>query len=199
MTHAAKPAIQVLIVDDHALVRQGILRMLLEEWPRCAFLECGDAQEARRLLEQRDWDLVLLDQRLKDADGLSLVPHARKPGRILLVTAFPSQELMQRTRQSGCGGFVSKDGSPTEFLAAVRAVASGHIHFPDHERETSAASMSPREIEIRDALLEGKAPYQIAQDLGLTYGSVQTYKKRLFKKLGATSTLDFLRKAVGGH
>ena len=197
MSSVTKSAIQVLIIDDHALVRQGILRMLTEEWPRCVFLECGDAQEARRLLEQRDWDFVLLDQRLKGAEGLSLVPHARKPARILLVTAHSSQEMMRRAKELGCGGFVTKDESPSEFLDAVRAVVAGRSHFPHLLEDVASVVISSREIEIRDALLEGKAPYQIAQELGISYGSVQTYKKRLFKKLGATSMLDFLRKAVG--
>jgi DNA-binding NarL/FixJ family response regulator len=198
MSSAAKSAIQVLIVDDHALVRQGILRMLTEEWPRCVFLECGDALEARRLLEQRDWDFVLLDQRLKGVDGLSLVSHARKPGRILLFTAYSSQEMIRRAKELGCGGFVTKDESPSEFLDAVRAVVAGRSHFPRLVERAAQVVISSRETEIRDGLLEGKAPIQIAQDLGISYGSVQTYKKRLFKKLGVTSMLDFLRQSVQG-
>jgi DNA-binding NarL/FixJ family response regulator len=191
-----KPFIQALIVEDHALVRQGVLRVLMEEWPRCAFLECADLEEAHRLVRQRDWDFVLIDHRLPDGDGLDLLAHCRRPKRVLVVTAHESQELMRRCKGLGCGGFVSKSDSPTAFLAAVRDVIEDRQHYPKLLAGPSASnlSFSEREQQVREALLDGKAPHEIATELGLTYGTVQTYKKRLFKKLGVGSMVEFLKR-----
>ena len=125
-----------------------------------------------------------------------LCPMPASPGGSSCARPFRARSW-RRAKELGCGGFVTKNESPSEFLDAVRAVVAGRSHFPHLQEDIDPVAISSREIEIRDALLEGKAPFQIAQGLGISYGSVQTYKKRLFKKLGVTSMLDFLRQAVG--
>jgi two-component system invasion response regulator UvrY len=192
----ADRSIQALIVEDHPLVRQGVLRLLMDEWPRCSILECGDVQEARRLLAERDWDFVLLDHRLPGGDGLDLVTKVRRPNRILVVSVDSSQELMHKAKELGCGGFVGKSEPPTNFLVAVRAVVAGAVHFPKLDPDSRPVRLSPRELQICKALLQGKPAFQIAAELGLTYGSVQTYKDRIFKKYGVTTLLELQRKVA---
>lgn len=192
----ADRSIQALIVEDHPLVRQGVLHLLMEEWPRCSMLECDEIQEARRLLSERDWDFVLLDHRLPDGDGLDLLAVVRKPQRVLVVSIDDSQELMRKAKALGCGGFVGKSDSPTRFLEAVRAVLAGRFHFPKLDPSAASARLSAREEQVRDALVLGIPPYRIAKDLGITYGSIQTYKKRIFSKLGASNMVELLKKAV---
>jgi two-component system invasion response regulator UvrY len=192
----ADRSIQALIVEDHPLVRQGVLRLLMDEWPRCSILECGDVQEARRLLDDRDWDFVLLDHHLAGGDGLDLVASVRRPKRILVVSADTSQELMLKAKVLGCGGFVGKNEPPTRFLTAVRAVMEGTLHFPKLDPAAQPVRLSEREEQVRKALVQGRQPFQIAKDLGVTYGSVQTYKKRIFSKLGVSGMVDFLKKAA---
>jgi DNA-binding NarL/FixJ family response regulator len=192
----ADRSIQALIVEDHPLVRQGVLRLLMDEWPRCSILECGDFLEARRLLSDRDWDFVLLDHHLPGGNGLDLMNSVRWPRRVLVVSADASQELMHQTKELGCGGFVGKSEAPTKFLTAVRAVVAGTTHFPLLDPLAQPVRLSAREEQVRKALVQGRQPFQIASDLGLTYGSIQTYKKRLFEKLGVGGMVEFLKKAA---
>ena len=183
-------------MEDHALVRQGVLRLLMEHWPSCSLLECTNAREARRLLAQRNWDFILLDQGLPDAKGLDLVSLVKKPNRVLVISVDSTQELMHKAYDSGCGGFISKSEAPTAFVDAVQAVVAGDRHFPKLNLAAPPAKFSKREAEISQALLGGKPLNEIAADLNITYGSAQTYKKRVFGKLGVTSLVEFIKKAA---
>lgn len=189
-------SIQALIVEDHSLVRQGVLRLLLDEWPRCAILECSNFQEASRLISQRDWDFVLLDYRLPDGRGLDLVAKAYRPQRVLMISVESGQELMHAARDAGCGGFVAKSEAPSQFLSAVHAVLDGKLHFPKLDPEARPIPLSRRENQVYLALVQGKPVQDLAQELGVTYASVQTYKKRIFGKLNVTNMVDFLKKST---
>lgn len=190
------PSIQALIVEDHSLVRQGVLRLLLDEWPRCAILECGSYQEALRLISQRDWDFVLLDYRLPDGSGLDLVAKAYRPQRVLIISAESGQELMHAARDAGCGGFVAKSEAPSQFLSAVHTVLDGKLHFPKLDPDARPTPLSRRENQVYLALVQGKPIQDLAQELGITYASIQTYKKRIFGKLNVTNMVDFLKKSA---
>lgn len=168
----------------------------MEQWPSCSLLECTNAQEAGRLLAQRNWDFILLDQGLPDAKGLDLVSLVKMPRRVLVISVDSTQELMHKAYQLGCGGFISKSDPPAIFLDAVQAVVAGNRHFPKLNLEAVPAKFSKREKEISVALLGGRPLNEIATELNITYGSAQTYKKRVFGKLGVTSLVEFLKKAA---
>lgn len=188
-------SIQALVVEDHPLVRQGVIKLLLEEWPACAILECTNAQEARRLLEQRHWDFVLLDQGLPDGKGLDLVELAPHPRRVLVISVDATQELMHKAHSLGCGGFVAKSDAPAVFLEAAQAVITGKRHFPRLQANAAPAQLSEREQQVCRSLQAGASPQDIAAELNITYGSVQTYKKRIFGKLGVCNLVEFLKVA----
>jgi len=108
-----------------------------------------------------------------------------------MTSAESGQELMHAARDAGCGGFVAKCEAPSQFLSAVHTVLDGKLHFPMLDPEARPIPLSQRENQVYQALVQGKAIQDLAQELGVTYASVQTYmSRRSAAAPGAESSSD---------
>lgn len=195
---------KLLIVEDHALVRDGMVLTLQRLDPHLALLEASDASAALELIERNpDLDLVLLDLMLPDENGLLLLQtlRARHPMLpVIVVSALEDASTVRRAIQAGANGFVAKSSSSDVLIDAVQAVLAGGLFIPDDNAATSRAGDGSRlpgevkELDLTDAqkkvfnlLVQGLSNREIAMSLGLTEGTVKVHVSKILRSLGVTS------------
>jgi two-component system invasion response regulator UvrY len=199
---------RILLVDDHAIVRSGVRRLLGERG--FDFAEAASGEAALDALEGQAFALVILDLNLPGLGGLELLRRILRTHpdlRVLIFTQHTEAIYATRAMESGARGFVSKNAAPEELLAAVDAVLQGGTVV---ERDIAAeiavqeigenAYMRPltqRDIEILRLLAQGNSLTQISEALGLAYKTVANTLSRIKEKLGVSHTSDLIRIAVG--
>lgn len=185
--------LRILLVEDHPLTRKGMVELLHSQYPNIQCEECRTFQEAVEHLRE-DWDLVILDQLLPDGAGIDLLAHAGKSPTLML-TMYEDSVLAHQARTKGAKGFATKGDSPQSLIQAIRKVLSGMTHFPILAASPVAQNLSAREQIVLDGLLQGRGSQELATELSLSHSSIQTYKARLFRKLGVDSLSQLLRSA----
>ncbi len=203
--------IRILVVDDHTLVRDGVCRLLSQEpdFEVVGQADCGLLGiELCRSLRP---NLVVLDYSLPDLDGLETTRRLlglRHPPRILVLTMHASPEYANRVIRAGATGFVVKAASADELNQAVRKVAGGAVHVtrsileqmvgklgrPLHESPESA--LSNRELQVLVLLARGATTAEVSASLELSSSTVETYRSRIFDKLGLRNVSDITRFAI---
>ena len=195
--------IRILVVDDHALVRRGLIEILQRLPDVARFGEAGTAAEALALAREA-WDLVVLDLGLPDRHGLEVLRdlHARQPELpVLILTMFPEDQLALRLLEAGAAGYLTKESAPEELLRAVGRVMAGHKYLSPAMAQTLAdgiggasssfhQQLSDRELEVLRLLAAGRAIKDISRHLGLSPKTVTTYRSRLLRKLGMTTNAE---------
>lgn len=191
--------IQVLVVDDHPVVRAG-LRLMLEKSDRIAVAaEAADAAGALAAVAQGQIDVVLMDLQLGDGvDGVTATAQirARKdPPRVLILTTFETDADILRAVEAGAAGYLLKDTEPREILAAIEAAHRGEIVLAPAMAQRLAAYQPPpeltgRELEILQLVAQGASNRVIGQELYISEATVKTHLARAFTKFGVTSRTE---------
>lgn len=193
---------RLLVVDDHALVRSGIVG-LLEAAELEVVGEAGDGLEAIELVRRLRPDVVLMDIRMPGLDGIEATRRiAGVPGapRVLVLTTFDLDEYVYRALQAGASGFLLKDAPPDRLVEAVRTIARGEALLapsltrrlierylaapPPDARAQAALDLTPREREVWSLLARGLSNHEIGGELFLSEATVKAHITRLFSKLG---------------
>ena len=204
--------ITVLLADDHAIVRQG-LRRLLEDCHDMEIIgEAGNGQEALRLLRQLEPDVVVMDLSMPSLDGIETtkqIVSEKLKTRIVILTMHATEEYAMRLLQSGAHGFVGKDAFGEDVVKAIRQVARGDYYVPPslsqnlpkryaHDQGTTPPlqTLSDRELQVLKRLAEGKTLREIAEELHLSVKTIETYRARLSAKLELKTTADLTRFAL---
>jgi len=172
------PGIRIAIVDDHALVRAGLVRLLSARYDVIG--EAADAASALALVRRASPDLLLLDLSLPDRDGLSAIPDliAASPNtRILILTMYDEPEYAAAAVAAGACGLVSKSASAETLYAAIDAAVKGTLERPSF-------GLTEREQDVLSLLGEGKEDAEIAALLGISPRTVANHCARLMEKLG---------------
>lgn len=199
---------RILVVDDHTVMRQGILR-LLAGIDNALVEEAGSGREAVLAARRTRPDVVVLDIGLKDCSGLDLLKRLRLewPGLKVVVFSMHAEVVYATTAlRLGAVGFVSKSAEAEELVTAVRHAHRGEEYV---DRETAdalaaapvrpgerAPSLSNRELEILRLLADGKSLSGIAETLGVAYKTVANQCTRIKEKLGVDRTADLIRYAL---
>jgi RNA polymerase sigma factor (sigma-70 family) len=199
---------RVLVVDDHAIVRAG-LRRLLGERDGTEVLEVASGEEALEMAQVDVPDLVLLDLNLPALGGLELLRRLVRaaPAMPVLVFSQHSEAIYAaKAMEAGARGFVSKNAAPEELLEAVEAILAGGTAIEkDIQREMAIRDMmedaylkplSERDLEILRLLAAGNTLSEIAEKLGVAYKTVANTLSRIKEKLGVGQTSDLIRIAV---
>lgn len=193
---------RIVIVDDHPLVAQGIEAALANADDLQVVATCHRACDAIRTVGELDPHLVLLDVRLPDADGLSVVRALRQSNpdtRIVMLTAFDDAEILRSCLELGASGILLKGSLDLDLPAALRAVLRGGVVVDDTvartlERAGSLLkdlpgmpypSLRPRELEILKLMASGLTTRAVAAELHLAVNTVRSYTQSLMEKLGA--------------
>ena len=119
---------RILIVDDHAMVREGLKRILADEFEDAGFGEAANATEALERLWKESWDLVLLDVSMHGRTGLDVLKEIRASASrmpVLVLSAHPEEQYAVRVLKAGAAGYLTKESAPQELFRAVRKVVSG--------------------------------------------------------------------------
>jgi two-component system response regulator NreC len=204
--------IRVLIADDHTIVRSG-LRLLLEAEPGIEVVgEALDGEEAQRLAELLQPDVVLMDIAMPRVDGVEATRQikARWPDiNILVLTMHRTEEYFFEVLKAGASGYVLKGAETDELIHAVRIVGRGEVflyptmarklvsNYLDQVKHGSAnePQLSPRETEILQLLVDGYSNKEIAAELVISSSTVHSHRGNLMNKLGLSSRRDLIRYA----
>ena len=194
--------VRIVVVDDHRFMREMISRMLGRQPERYKVLaEEPDAASAIAACEKHKPDLLILDINLPDMSGIDAVPEIRSVSpqtRILLCTAMVSDERVIDALRSGADGFVEKTNSWDDFAGAVDRVRKGEHYFcttsngytsdvrpasPSRAKPAPQVPLSPREREVLTLIAQGSTTKEIATALGVSFGTVDTHRTNLMRKL----------------
>ncbi|MFC4058494.1 response regulator [Planomonospora corallina] len=204
-------AIRVLVADDEPLITAGI-RAVLESAPDIEVVaEAGDGRAAVEGALRHRADVALVDLNMPVLDGLSAIEELRRrvPGlRTVVLTAFGAEPNVLRALQSGTRGFVLKNCTPDELIAAVRAAHRGDAYLSpavtrlvlgmvtpvEARRRREAAGrlavLAPREAEVLDLVAEGLSNAEIGQRLSMSETTIKTYVSRILAKLGCANRVQ---------
>lgn len=192
--------ITVLIADDHAVVRDG-LSLLLSTQPDIRVVgQVADGREAVKEALRLQPDVVVMDlamPHLNGADAASLIAEKCENTRVVMLSMYSTVEHVYRALQAGAMGYLRKESAGSEVVDAVRSVHAGRRYLSqkitesvvdDYIRkraiESPLESLSQREREILQLLVEGKSGVEIAQQLHLSPKTIDTYRSRMMQKLG---------------
>ena len=201
--------IRVLIADDHALVRQGLKRLLEEDPGIQVVAEAADGLGAEREYERARPDVAVLDIAMPGRDGLETIRRilAIDPGaRILVLTMYPEEQFAVRTLKAGALGYITKGNCTAELHRAVRMVRVGKRYLSDQgenavdlqllanrSEKTPVGSLSNRELQVLCLIARGFKSSKISAELGLSTKTIETYRSRLMQKLCLHSDADICR------
>jgi two-component system, NarL family, invasion response regulator UvrY len=201
----------VLVVDDHVAVREGMTRLLQAEFPLVSVLAATDEQSLLSAVASRQFDVVILDLSLPGRGGLDLIRQVKDlspAAAILVYTVHSEDQFGVRALRSGADGYLTKDRPAEELLEAVKRLAGGKRYITSRMAENLAnmvsspasmelhESLSDRELEVLGRLANGATPTEIAAHLNLSIKTVSTYRARLLEKLALHSTADLIRYAI---
>ena len=203
--------LRVLLVDDHAIVREGLLRILEGAGAGWQVRAAGDAFEALRLLREAETDVALIDLSMPGMGGLDLIRRVRSEHpqlRVLVLSMHPEEQYALRALKAGAAGYLRKDCAAAELVGAVRKVAAGGAFVSDLLASMAVqglqragvvpwhAQLSDREMEVLRRIAAGERLTDIAAALHLSIKTVSTHKTRIQNKLGLGSTATLIRYAI---
>ncbi|HET7652032.1 MAG TPA: response regulator transcription factor [Acidimicrobiales bacterium] len=187
--------IRVLVVDDHAVVRQGLAQLLGSADDVDVVGTAGDGDEAVELVTSTAPDVVLMDLSMPGVDGVEATRRIGEGARVVVLTSFADERRIVDALDAGACGYILKDATPDEVLAAVRAAAAGDVPLDPKaarvllERRRvggPARRLSDREREVLALVAEGLANKQIARRLSITERTVKAHLTNIFQQLGVT-------------
>ncbi len=199
----------IVLVDDHAIVREGFKRLIEREPDLDVVAECRCADDAVDAVGHWRPDLVALDLSLPDGSGLPLIEHLLSvyaQTRVVVLSMHDSEPYVSEALRRGARGYVTKGVAPEELVAGLRAVMRGECFLSSDLRQRRhdhpEAALDPihrltaREREVFLRLAAGRTPKQVAAELGIGQKTIYIHRASLMGKLGAGSELDLYRMAI---
>ncbi|KAB2380675.1 response regulator transcription factor [Actinomadura montaniterrae] len=196
--------LRVMIVDDHAIVREGLRGMLAAEPGMEVAAEAASGDEAVALAPRVRPDVILMDLRMPGGDGVSAIERLGQGHRVLVLTTFEDDADIVRAVRSGAAGYLLKDASRAALAAAIRDVAAGRtVLAPSVSAKLSAARAAPapavlsaREAEVLALVARGLTNAEIGGRLFIGQATVKTHLLRVFAKLGVSDRTAAVMAAI---
>ncbi|MGD0128764.1 MAG: response regulator transcription factor [Terriglobia bacterium] len=206
--------LKVLIADDHAIVRRGLIEILLHELKDPI---CGEAENAQQVLAQvrsQTWDLVILDVSMPGRSGIDVLSDVKREQPklpVLVLSMHPEDQYGKRVLKAGASGYMNKNSAPEELIKAIRKVLAGGRYVSPALAEKLALdlsedlahlpheALSDREFEVLRMIGSGKTISLIAQELHLSAATISTYRARILEKMKMTTTAELMRYAFQNH
>ena len=203
--------IRIVIADDHAIVREGLKRIVAPIDDMSVVGEAADGTEVMQRVRELEFDLLVLDLSMPGRSGMELIRlvHAERPKlRILVLSMHQELQYAVRAIKSGAGGYLTKESAPAQLEQAIRKIAGGGAFvsaevaqqlalgaMPDNQGQPHEA-LSNREFEVLQALLQGQSVTDIAGRLNLSVKTVSTHKANLMHKMGLQNQSDLIRYGI---
>lgn len=205
---------RVLIIDDHAIVRRGMISLLREHFKDVEVGEAEDAKTGLAAALNETWDLAIIDITMPGRNGLELIQEIKLENAvlpILVVSSHPEKDYALRALKLGAAGYVSKQSAADVLVTAVQRVMSGRRFISPALAEqlagalageapgTSHETLSNRELQVLRQIALGKTIKEISFDLALSAKTVATYRSRIAEKMGLASNVELTRYAMQNH
>ena len=203
--------IEILIVDDHAVVRTG-LKQILSEIPDMTIAdEASDAREALDKIKTNNYSVVVLDIALPGKSGLDVLKEIkteRPELPVLILSMYPEDQYAIRVLKSGAAGYMTKESAPEELVRAVRTVACGKKYISPSVAERLASqldftgkkelheTLSDREYQALCMIASGKPSSEIAEALSLSVKTISTYRSRILEKMNLNNNAELTTYAI---
>jgi len=203
--------IEVLVADDHAIIRDGLKKILADSGDMVVAGEAANGNTALERVRERDWDLVVLDMSMPGRSGLELIKlmKAERPRLPILVFSMHQEEQFAvRAIRAGASGYLSKEGDSDMLLPAMRKVAAGGAFVSDKVAQLLATDvsrgsdgqphtlLSDREYGIFSRIVRGASLTEIADELCLSIKTVSTHKSHILGKMNLAGQVDLVRYAI---
>ena len=206
--------LNILLIDDHAIVRVGLKQMLADAFDQIRVTEVSTGHEALGKAQERSWDLAILDIHLPDTNGLDVLKKlkALRPALPVVVLSFhPEEQYALRALKGGAAAYVTKDSAPLELTTAIKTVLAGRqyvtplLHPEDDlpgdtltNRAASFKQLTPRQREVLQLIAEGHSTKDIAILLNISTKTVEFHKSKVMETLGM-HTISELTKFAFAH
>ncbi len=205
--------IRVLIVDDHPVVRRGLIHLLKDD-PEKRFTDIGEAGNFGEVLEKLysfDFDVVLLDISMPGRNGLEILQEIKKikPNiHVLILSIYPEEQYAIRMMKLGASGYLNKTSSSEELIKAITKVAQGGKvvssnmldkltrNYSDNNNIPLHEKLSARELSVVLLISSGMKISEIAKELSLSPKTISSYKQRILSKLNLKNTSEIIRYAI---
>ena len=203
--------IDVLVVDDHAIIRDGLKKILADTNDLIVAGEAGNGNSALDKVRERDWGLVVLDISMPGRNGLELIKlmkSERPKLPILIFSMHHEEQYAVRAIRAGASGYLSKEGDTELLLPAMRRVAAGGVFISPKLAELLATDISPnahdqphtllsnREYEVFTRIVRGISLTAIAEEFSLSIKTVSTHKSHILSKMNMATHVDLVRYAI---
>ena len=206
--------IRVLIADDHAILRRGLIEILTREFKDAV---CGEAENAQQTLAQvqgHGWDVVILDVSMPGRSGVDVLADVRRVRPklpVLVLSMHPEDQYGKRVLKAGASGYMNKESAPEELIKAIRKVVAGGryvspalaeklaLDLNENAGRPAHESLSDREFEVLRMMASGKTVSRVAEDLHLSVTTVSTYRARILEKMNMTTTAELIHYALRNH
>lgn len=203
--------LEVLVADDHAIIRDGLKKILADTDDLVVAGEAANGQAVLEKVRARDWSLLVLDISMPGRNGLELIKlvKAERPRLpILIFSMHHEEQYAVRAIRAGASGYLSKEGDTDLLLPALRKVASGGIFISPKVAELLAGDLAPqddklphtlltdREFDVFSRIVKGVALTTIADELSLSVKTVSTHKSHILAKMNMATQVDLVRYAL---
>jgi two-component system, NarL family, invasion response regulator UvrY len=200
---------RIILADDHSIIRQGLIRILEDEYPAVKITEVGDGEALIREIILHDFDLVISDLDMPGRSGLEALEQIKlsKPHLpVLILSIYPEELYAVRVLKAGASGYMNKNAAPDELITAVQRILTGRkyitpeigekllIHFETDKKPHEL--LTNREFEIFKLLALGKTLTQISESLSLALTTVSTHRGRIMNKLDTATNSELTRYAI---
>jgi len=201
----------VLIVDDHAIVRQGLRQILLESGKVMHIGEAGCGAEAMRQIREAEWNVVVLDISLPDRNGIEILKQIKKecPKISVLMLSMHEEGLYAiRALKAGASGYLTKQSAPSELMAAIQQISRGRKYLTTTLAEAMAdnlgaghdrplhETLSDREYQTLRLIASGKSLTDAAEEMCLSVKTVSVYRSRLLEKMKLKNNAELTHYAI---
>lgn len=200
----------ILIADDHAIVRKGLVQLLKEEFPGVKITEADNSMDVSDRARGVIWDIILLDISMPGRNGVEVLKQLRADGikaPILMLSMHSEEQYAIRVLKAGASGFLNKDSATTELIAAIHKVLSGRKYISVSLAEKLAEGagtinkplhelLSDREMQVFQLLASGKTVSEIGDEIQLSVNTISTYRARILEKLGLSNNAQITRYAI---
>lgn len=203
--------VNILIGDDHAIVREGMMRLLKEEFEAINFTEARTGSEVLEKARDHKWSVIIMDITMPGRSGLEILKQLKSEGieaPVLVLSMYPEDQYAVRVMRAGAAGYLTKDTASEELVNAVKKVLSGRKYISESLAEKLAEDlngkgdraihelMSDREYQVMCLIASGKTVSEIAEELSLSVPTISTYRARILEKLHMKTNAEITRFAI---
>jgi len=206
--------INIIITDDHALIREGLKKLIEKRMDMRVTAECKTASEVFDALNREDCDVLVLDINLPDKNGLDLLKELRaahKNLKVLMLSMHPERMYALRAIKSGAAGYLTKSTASSELLNAIERIWKGGRYISEIVADHLAIEvglplckslhekLSDREFQVLLLIGSGEAPQDMTKILSVSLSTINTYRQRILQKMNMSSNQELIRYCIKGE